>query len=61
MTEKGSVLIKIPVFCFHRYLTFFSNVAKIKNIRGRSEAGLSCWPVKPETAGSSPVAPVLTN
>ena len=27
--------------------------------RGRSEVWLSRWPVKPETAGSNPVAPVL--
>ena len=26
-------------------------------LRGRSEAGLSRWPVTPEIAGSSPVAP----
>ena len=30
-----------------------------KALWGRSEAGLSRWPVKPETAGSSPVAPEI--
>ena len=35
-----------------RYISYSSEMT-----RGRSEAGLSRWPVKPEIAGSSPVAP----
>ena len=37
---------------------FFSFVYVKRVFWGRSEAGLSRWPVKPEIAGSSPVAPV---
>ena len=37
----------------------FDKFDKLIKHWGRSEAGLSRWPVKPEIAGSSPVAPVL--
>ena len=39
-------------------LTKFIFFDRVEKRWGRSEAGLSRWPVKPEIAGSSPVAPV---
>lgn len=50
-------MFKLPI-------DFFFMLLYSQNIWGRSEAGLSRWPVTPETAGSSPVSlvdPVLVS
>ena len=46
-------MFKLPI-------DFFFMLLYSQNIWGRSEAGLSRWPVTPEIAGSSPVAPDMS-
>ena len=50
--------LKKIFFFFILTLSVSFDIIEERNVWGRSEAGLSRWPVTPEIAGSSPVAPV---
>ena len=50
--------LKKIFFFFILTLSVSFDIIEEHNVWGRSEAGLSRWPVTPEIAGSSPVAPV---